>query len=110
MKKIILETVIRCGRTKKHRVLNVTTGEIYSVDYNSREEAETAAKKEHGTKRHGRVVVFTPIEKLQVAIDVCREIEEKTTSYDKVNISPEDQFIAEIRQLARSWDSWETGK
>lgn len=50
----IYETAIYCGRSKVWRVLNLSTGTIYSADFESKEEAEASI--EDGKERSGRVV------------------------------------------------------
>lgn len=53
---MILETVIRCGREKVWRVLNLTTGTIYAKDFDNPIEAIDSI--EHGTIRAGLLVQY----------------------------------------------------
>jgi hypothetical protein len=58
-RKMILETVVRDGRTKEYRILNLTTGTVYSSSFESRQLAEDAV--EHGTKRNNELVKYVSI-------------------------------------------------
>jgi hypothetical protein len=41
---MIFEMVVYCGALKEWRILNITTGSLYSMSYGSQEEAEAGIK------------------------------------------------------------------
>ena len=52
----IYETVVYCGARKVFRILNLMSGTIYSMDFETQEEAFAAALKEDGKERAGKIV------------------------------------------------------
>lgn len=54
--KFIYETVVYCGRTKVFRVLNLNTGTVYCLEYETLEEAEATI--EDGVERAGCIVKY----------------------------------------------------
>jgi hypothetical protein len=63
---MIVETVIRDGRTKDYRIFNLTTNTIYSSSFETEQEAIDAI--ENGTKRDGVLVKFVPLKLIHEAI------------------------------------------
>jgi len=62
----IYETVVYDGRTKEFRILNLSTGTVYSMGYEKRHKAEQAAEEENGIERtRGRRVKFIQLFDLQ---------------------------------------------
>lgn len=51
---MIYEMVVYCGARKVFRILNITTGSIYSMDYETEKEASDAI--EDGEERCGDIV------------------------------------------------------
>jgi hypothetical protein len=54
-RRLIHETVVYDGRDKTHRILNLTTGTVYTTEFPTKEAADAAI--EHGQTRDGRTVV-----------------------------------------------------
>jgi hypothetical protein len=52
----IYETIVYCGRTKVHRILNLNTGTLYSSEYDNELDARLDIK--DGEVRCGKTVKF----------------------------------------------------
>lgn len=76
----IYETAVYCGRTKVWRVLNLNTGTVYSVEYESRSLA--LASIEDGTVRGSAVVK-------------CLTLQEITKTLDDVDLATNPRYKAE---------------
>lgn len=63
---MIIETVVYCGRLKVFRVLNLNTGTVYSVDYDTHLLAQDSI--EHGSIRDGQVVKYVSLELIQATV------------------------------------------
>lgn len=59
---MIYELVVFCGALKVYRVLNLSSGTVYSMDYPTFEEA--SASIEDGEIRSGKVVKRTTLEEI----------------------------------------------
>ena len=59
---MIYEVVVYCGATKVFRVLNLSTGTVYSCDYDTFDEAFASIK--DGEIRSGKVVKRTTLEEI----------------------------------------------
>lgn len=56
---MILETVVYCGREKKWRILNLTSGTVYAKEFQTPLEAIDSI--EHGTIRAGLLVQYVSL-------------------------------------------------
>lgn len=66
-KRHVFEVTVYDGRLKEWRVLNLKTGTIYSIPFES--EGKADASIEHGQERAGCVVVRTTLE------EICSSLE-----------------------------------
>lgn len=57
---MIIETVVRDGASKKYRILNLSTGTVYSSSFDSHLEAQDSI--EHGQIRAGFLVKFVSLD------------------------------------------------
>lgn len=67
MKEPIYEVAVYCGRLKEWRVLNLTTGTVYSLEHSSLEEANAGI--EDGEIRVGRVVKRVTLAEIREALN-----------------------------------------
>jgi len=63
----IYEMVVFCGRTKVFRILNISTGSLYSMDFKTQKEAEDAIDSEK--ERNGKTVQRVSLGDLRIILD-----------------------------------------
>lgn len=64
---MIYEMVVYCGALKVFRILNISTGTIYSMDFSTEREASAAI--EDGEERANKIVKLIKIDELRQILD-----------------------------------------